>query len=139
MNELIIYTDGAYSSARNQGGVGIVFTKDNKEIMHFSKMYKDTTNNQMEIRAIILALKSIKKPFDKITLVTDSQYCIGVMTQGWKRKKNQELLAVYDAVYEHALSLCPNIEFSWTKGHEDCEFNNKADFLAVQASQEIVN
>lgn len=137
MNELVIYTDGAYSSARCQGGLGIVFTKKGKEVLHFSKMYKNTTNNQMELRAIILALKAIKKPFDKITIMTDSEYCIGCATKGWKRKKNQQLWKIYDEVFLNTSKLCPNITFEWTKGHAENEFNNLADKLAVQASHEI--
>lgn len=136
MNSYVIYTDGAYSSTRDQGGIGIVFIKDGKIVMKFSKMYKNTSNNQMELRAIILALKSIRKPVESITIVTDSQYAIGVMTKGWKRKKNIELLKVYDKVYEEVSKLCPKIEFQWVKGHQDNEFNKLADSLALNASLE---
>lgn len=139
MNNLVIYTDGAYSSSRNQGGLGIVFTKDGEEIMHFSKMYKDTTNNQMELRAVILALKSIKKPFDSITIVTDSMYVIGCATKGWKKEKNANLWKAYDAAWEQVGKLCPKVEYEWVKGHTDNKFNNLADRLALHASQEIAN
>lgn len=136
MNELVIYTDGAYSPLRDQGGIGIVFTKEGKEIMHYSKMYKQTTNNQMELIAVILAMKAIKKKFDKVTIISDSQYVLGCLTKGWKRKKNQDLWAKCDIVYKQALELNPNITFKWTKGHDNDEFNNKADNLAVLASHE---
>lgn len=85
-----VYTDGAYSSSRNQGGLGIVFIKDNKVIAKFSKTYKNTTNNRMELMAVIIALQSIKDE-NEITIYSDSMYVIGTATQGWKRKKNLDL------------------------------------------------
>lgn len=137
MKNLIIYTDGAYSSARNQGGVGIVFIVEDEVKLTFSKMYKETTNNRMELSAIILALKSIKGKFDKITIITDSQYCLGCILKGWKRKKNILLWDKFDKVYKAALELNSNIEFLWVKGHENSVYNNLADELATNASKEI--
>lgn len=137
MLEYTIYTDGSYSPARDQGGVGIVVIRDGNIISKFSKMYKNTTNNKMELQAVILALLAIRKPIDKLTIITDSQYVIGCATKGWKRKKNKELWAEFDAAYEKAKSLCPIIEFDWTEGHADDEYNNLCDTLAVNASQEL--
>ena len=65
------YTDGAYSSARNQGGVGIVFIRNGEKIFEYSKGFKDTTNNRMEIFAALMVLKAISKPVDTITIYTD--------------------------------------------------------------------
>lgn len=132
---LTIYTDGAYSSKRDQGGIGIVFIKEEKEILRFSKMYKSTTNNKMELIAVILALKSIRKEVDCIKVISDSQYVLGCITKGWKRKKNQELWKVFDLVYSKVP--CKNIQFEWTKGHSNNKFNNIADMLALRASQQI--
>ena len=54
--DLVFYTDGAYSSARNSGGVGIICLKDGKLVLRYSKKYTNTTNNRMEMKAVILSL-----------------------------------------------------------------------------------
>ena len=58
------YTDGAYSSVRDQGGIGIIFLKNGEEVLRYSNMYKGTSNNQMELGAIIIALRMIKGKID---------------------------------------------------------------------------
>ena len=60
MTDLVFYTDGAYSSSRQQGGIGIVMLKNNSKVFEYSNMYKNTTNNQMEIGAIIIVLRLIR-------------------------------------------------------------------------------
>lgn len=125
-----VYTDGAYSSSRNQGGLGIVFIKDNKVIAKFSKTYKNTTNNRMELMAIIIALQSIKDE-NEITIYSDSMYVIGTATQGWKRKKNLDLWEKYDAVIDSFKT----VTFKHVKGHSTNMFNNLCDEMAVAASQ----
>ena len=69
-----IYCDGAYSPARNQGGIGFVILEDDKKIFQYSKMYKNSTNQRMEQMAAIVALESIKEP-SEITIVTFYVYC----------------------------------------------------------------
>ena len=125
-----VYTDGAYSSSRNQGGLGIVFIKDNKVIAKFSKTYKNTTNNRMELLAVIIALQSIKDE-NEITIYSDSMYVIGTATQGWKRKKNLDLWEKYDAVIDSFKT----VTFKHVKGHSTNVFNNLCDEMAVAASQ----
>ena len=125
-----VYTDGAYSSSRNQGGLGIVFIKDNKVIAKFSKTYKNTTNNRMELMAVIIALQSIKDE-NEITIYSDSMYVIGTATQGWKRKKNLDLWEKYDAVIDSFKT----VTFKHVKGHSTNIFNNLCDEMAVAASQ----
>ena len=125
-----VYTDGAYSSSRNQGGLGIVFIKDNKVIAKFSKTYKNTTNNRMELMAVIIALQSIKDE-NEITIYSDSMYVIGTATQGWKRKKNLDLWEKYDAV----IDTFKTVTFKHVKGHSTNVFNNLCDEMAVAASQ----
>lgn len=137
MNDLQIYTDGAYSPLRDQGGVGIVILQDEKKILEYSNKYERTSNNQMEIGAVIIALRLIKESHDSITIYTDSQYVIGCATLGWKRKKNSKLWEEFDKQYERVLELCPNIEFVHIKGHSDNYWNNYVDKLAVSASQLI--
>lgn len=137
MNDLQIYTDGAYSPLRDQGSVGIVILQDGKKILEYSNKYERTSNNQMEIGAVIIALRLIKESHDSITIYTDSQYVIGCATLGWKRKKNSKLWEEFDKQYERVLELCPNIEFVHVKGHSDNYWNNYVDKLAVSASQLI--
>lgn len=132
------YTDGAYSSSRNQGGIGVVFLRNGKKIFSYSKGYKDTTNNRMEIIAAMAALKALKNPMDSLTIYTDSMYVIGCATKGWKRKKNTALWQKFDEEMKRVSQLCPNIQFQHVKGHADNHWNNYVDKLAVAASQELL-
>ena len=136
-NSYITYTDGAYSSTRNQGGVGIIILKDGKEVLQYSNIYKNTTNNQMELGAIIIALRMIKRKIDSLTIYSDSQYCIGCAVQGWKRKKNKAMWEEFDKQYERVKKLCPDIRFIHIKGHNGNKYNEIVDKLAVSASQRI--
>lgn len=137
MSNIVAYTDGAYSSSRDQGGIGLVILKDNKVVQQFSRMYKHTTNNQMELGAIIIVLRAIKGPIDSLTIYTDSMYCVGCATLGWKRKKNQKMWEEFDKQYERVKQLCPNITFEHVKGHNGDKYNEICDKLAVKASQSI--
>ena len=137
MSNYKLITDGAYSSKLDQGGLGLVFLKDDKLILRYSKMYKHTTNNQMELGAIITGLKCITKPIDNLTIVSDSMYCIGCATKGWKRKKNVKLWEEFDRQYSRVKELCPNITFVHTKGHNGDKWNEYCDKLAVSASKQI--
>ena len=132
-----VFTDGSYSSARDQGGVGIVILKDGLEILRYSNMYKKTTNNQMELGAIIIALRMIKGEIDSLVIYTDSQYCIGCAVQGWKRKKNKAMWEEFDKQYNRVKKLCPDIRFIHVKGHAGNKYNEIVDKLAVSASQRI--
>lgn len=132
-----VFTDGAYSSARDQGGVGIVILKDGLEILRYSNMYKKTTNNQMELGAIIIALRMIKGEIDSLVIYTDSQYCIGCAVQGWKRKKNKAMWEEFNKQYNRVKELCPDIRFIHVKGHAGNKYNEIVDKLAVSASQRI--
>lgn len=132
-----LITDGAYSSSLDQGGIGLVFLRDNKKILEYSRMYKGVTNNQMELGAVIVGLKSIKNPIDSLEIITDSMYVIGCATKGWKRKKNVQLWDKFDKEMERVKQLCPNIEFKHVKGHNGDEWNEYCDKLAVRASQMI--
>lgn len=132
-----LITDGAYSSSRNQGGIGLVFLRDEEKILEYSKMYKGTTNNIMELTAVIIGLRLIKKPIDSLTIVSDSMYVIGCITKGWKRKKNIKLWEEFDKQYLRVKELCPNIEFKHVKGHNGDRWNEYCDKLAVNASKQI--
>ena len=132
------YTDGAYSSVRNQGGIGIVFLRNGEKIFEYARGFKQTTNNKMEILASLFVLKGIKSPIDSLTIYTDSMYVIGCATLGWKRKKNVVLWEAFDREMKRVSSLCPNIKFQHVKGHSENHWNNYVDHLAVNASHELL-
>ena len=141
-NDYICFTDGAYSSSRNQGGVGIIILKGDKEILHYSNMYKNTSNNQMELGAVIIALRLIKKHINSLTIYSDSMYVIGCITLGWKRIKNRIMWEEFDKQYNRVMELCPNIQLIHVKGHQKGDsilekYNNLVDELAVKASQRL--
>lgn len=134
---LEVFTDGAYSSLRDQGGIGIVILKDNKKIFEYSNTYKHTTNNQMELGAVILALCVIKSKYESIIIYSDSQYVIGCATKGWKRKKNIKLWQEFNKQYSRVKELCSNLVFKHVKGHNGNKWNEYCDKIAVKASQLI--
>lgn len=135
---LQIYTDGAYKSSIDQGGIGIVWMKDDKVFKKYSKGFKHTTNNKMELIAMLCAFKSIKTSIDEVEFISDSQYVLGCLTKGWKKKKNIELWNILDKEYERVKSLVKNIKFTHVRGHQDCFGNNLADELASNASLELL-
>ena len=136
--EVTIYTDGACSGNPGKGGWGaILMSGSNKK--EFSGFEKETTNNKMELTAVIEALKRLKKPCN-VQLYSDSAYVVNAFTQGWlenwksngwrgadkKPVKNIELWTELDGL----LSI-HNVEFIKVKGHADNEFNNRCDELAT--------
>lgn len=134
-----IYTDGSYSSARDQGGIGIVILRDGEYVYKYSKGFRNTTNNRMEMIAVITALQAIKNPINSLTIYTDSMYVIGCATLGWKRKKNVELWMKFDKALKQAIQLVKTpIHFVHVKGHANNVYNNLCDEIAVQASQELL-
>lgn len=136
MNYTLI-CDGAYSSSKDQGGVGIIFLRGEEKILEYSKMFKGVTNNMMELGAVIIGLRLIKNPIDSLTIITDSMYVIGCATMGWKRKKNVRLWQEFDAQYARVREMCPDIQFKHVKGHNGDEWNEYCDNLAVRASQRV--
>lgn len=135
---LQIYTDGAYKSSIDQGGIGIVWMKNDEVFKKYSKGFKHTTNNKMELIAMLCAFKSIKTSMDEVEFISDSQYVLGCLTKGWKKKKNVELWNILDKEYERVKSLIKNIKFTHVKGHQNCFGNNLADELASNASLELL-
>ena len=127
----ILFTDGAYSSSRNKGGIGLLFVKDNKVVLTYSKGFLNTTNNKMELIAIIAGLRCITKPIDSLTVVSDSMYCIGIITLNWKRKKNVELWERFDRI----VNFHKSVKLEWVKGHSNNPYNIRCDKLAVKATQ----
>ena len=137
MNNYTLITDGAYSPKLDQGGIGIVFLKNDEKILEYSRMYRGVTNNSMELGAVIIGLRLIKKPIDSLTIITDSMYVVGCAIKGWQRKKNIRLWGEFDKEYNRVRELCPNVTFKHVKGHNGDKWNEYCDKLAVAASQRI--
>lgn len=144
MEEVTIYTDGACSGNPGPGGWGaILMYKDNKK--EISGGSKETTNNIMELTAVIEGLKLLKFPC-KVKLYSDSAYVVNAFIQkwiygwlknGWRNAskepvKNKELWQeLYDLTKIH------EVEFIKVKGHADNEYNNRCDELARNAIKGI--
>jgi ribonuclease HI len=137
--EIIIYTDGAASGNPGPGGYGIVM-QSGGHYKELSQGFKLTTNNRMELLAVIVALETLKIEQSKVTIFTDSKYVCDAVEQGWvfnwvktrfKGKKNPDLWMRFLQIYEKH-----QVKFKWVKGHANNEFNNRCDKLAVLASQQ---
>ena len=128
MLEYTIYTDGAYSSLRNQGGCGVVILKNEQVIKTFSKCYMQTTNNRMEILAVLNAVELFKNTTHSVNIYTDSMYVVGSLTLNWKRNANLDLWEKFNS---YDLS---KFNFLHVKGHNDNTYNEMCDDLAVLGS-----
>ena len=141
--ELKIYTDGAARGNPGPGGWGAILIWGNVK-KEMSAGYKHTTNNRMELMAVIRALEALKKESLRITIYSDSQYVVKAVNEGWLRKwiatgfkggkKNRDLWMQY---YE--LSQKHNIKFVWVRGHADNPYNNRCDELATAAADDKNN
>lgn len=137
MSQLIIYTDGSSRGNPGPGGYGAILQwgATKKEL---SQGYRFTTNNRMELMAVIAALENLKKPGLNITIYSDSQYIVKAIQQGWlknwmatnfKGKKNKDLWLRYaELAHQHT------IRFVWVKGHAENVYNNRCDILATTAA-----
>ena len=137
MRKIDLYTDGACSGNPGRGGwAAVAFNEDGDNIMQCSEGYRLTTNNRMEIMAVVKGLKKLREQSDKIknvTVYSDSQYVVNTMNLGWARNYNNDLWDELDV----AVSLFINVEFVKVKGHAKDKRNNLADEIAVAASQKI--
>lgn len=144
MKEVIIYTDGACSGNPGPGGWGavLIYEENYKEI---SGNEKDTTNNKMELQAVIEALKLIKYPC-KITIYSDSAYVVNAFKQkwvdnwiknNWKTADKKEVKNVER--WKELINLLNNHDYSFikVKGHSDNEYNNRCDELATLEIKKI--
>ena len=135
---IIVYTDGSAKGNPGRGGYGIVLISGEyrKEL---SGGFRLTTNNRMELLAVIIALENIKKTNSSIIIYSDSKYVINSVEKKWvfsweknnfKKKKNADLWIRFLCVYRKQ-----NISFIWVKGHSNNTENERCDFLAVQAAE----
>tara|TARA_B100001996_G_scaffold381072_1_gene369789 strand:+ start:2672 stop:3547 length:876 start_codon:yes stop_codon:yes gene_type:complete len=124
---IIIYTDGACSGNPGLGGWGAVIIKEDGKESYFSGSQEDTTNNRMEIQAVIEGLKN-SNPDEEIRIFSDSTYVINTLTKNWKRNANHDLWSKLDDLVKDR-----NIKWNWVKGHSGDKYNDIADELAVKA------
>ena len=137
-NTVTIYTDGAARGNPGRGGYGavLIWNKVKKEL---SQGYLHTTNNRMELMAVIAALEALKKDNLQLEIYSDSNYVVKAVMEGWLKKwlktnfkggiKNKDLWLKYDE-----LSQNHQIRFHWVKGHASNQMNNRCDELATAAA-----
>jgi ribonuclease HI len=125
---ITIYTDGASAGNPGPSGIGVVlrFGKHEKEISRYIGI---ATNNMAELEAIRSGLTAVKDSNLPVRIFTDSSYAYGVLTQGWKAKKNRDII---DSI-KKILPKFHDLKFIKVKGHGGIEGNEKADFLATSA------
>ena len=135
---IIIYTDGSAKGNPGRGGYGVVMLsgKHRKEI---SKGFLLTTNNRMELLAVIVGIENVKKLNSEIVVYSDSKYVVNAIEKGWlfdwqkknfKGKKNPDLWVRFLSVYKKH-----SIRFFWVKGHNNNVENECCDRLAVSAAE----
>ncbi len=134
-----LFTDGASSGNPGPGGFGVIL-RSGSHYKELSAGYRKTTNNRMELLAVIAGLEAIKKPNQPITIYSDSKYVIdaiekkwvfGWVQKGFAGKKNKDLwLRLLPLLKIHQIS------FVWVKGHNGHPENERCDELAVAASKQ---
>jgi len=134
-----IYTDGAAQGNPGPGGYGVILKFNNAE-KELSEGFRLTTNNRMELLAVIKGLEAIKKTGIPITIYSDSKYVVEAVEKGWlwnwekknfKDKANIDLWLRYIPLHKKL-----NPKFVWIKGHAGHPENERCDVLAVQAASE---
>jgi len=142
MKAVTIYTDGACSGNPGPGGWGavLIYGKHRREL---SGGKAQTTNNRMELTAVIAALETLKEPCI-VELYSDSKYVVDALQKGWAREwrargwlKPDKKPALNSDLWERVLDLCRmhDVRLHWVKGHAENEYNNRCDQLATAESQ----
>lgn len=146
MKTVYIYTDGACSGNPGAGGWGAIlkYRGAEKELSGAEKM---TTNNRMELTAVISALSALKEPC-KAIITTDSKYVVDGITKGWAKSwqkngwvKSDKKPALNSDLWGKLLELCErhDVEFVWVKGHAGHPENERCDQLAVNGYKALTN
>jgi ribonuclease HI len=135
--QIVIYTDGAARGNPCPGGLGVVM-KFGKHRRELSEGYRLTTNNRMELLAVIRGLEALKRDDLTVKIYTDSRYVSDAINKGWifnwetkrfKNKKNVDLWQLFLKLYRKY-----RVQFIWVKGHASIPENERCDQLAVEAS-----
>lgn len=135
---MIIYTDGASRGNPGPGGYGVILISGSNK-QELSQGYKLTTNNRMELMAVIAGLEALKKEGLKVVIYSDSKYVVDAVEKGWLNtwiatnfkggKKNRDLWLRF-----YHLSKKQFLQFIWVKGHAENPYNNRCDELATDAA-----
>jgi ribonuclease HI len=137
MASIQIYTDGSALGNPGPGGYAVIL-KSGKHYKEIAQGFRHTTNNRMELLAVIIALEAIKKEGEDVRVYSDSKYVIDAINKkwvfGWKKKnfkgkKNSDLWKRFLKIYPKH-----QVTFIWVKGHAGHEMNEKCDQLAVEAA-----
>ena len=139
-HQVQIFTDGAAKGNPGPGGYGVVMEWVGKPYKkEFYEGFRHTTNNRMELLAVIVGLEKLKNPNTKVLVTSDSKYVVDAVQKnwvfGWEKKgfagkKNPDLWMRFLKVYRKH-----QVEFHWIKGHNNHPQNERCDELAVLASQ----
>ena len=138
MKDVTIYTDGACSGNPGAGGWGTILTYNGRE-KELSGAEKQTTNNRMELTAVIEGLRALKEPC-RVLIVTDSQYVVNGIEKGWAKswkqngwRKKDKKPALNPDLWDELLSLLDKheVRFQWIRGHDGHPQNERCDALAV--------
>lgn len=138
--EVVMYTDGACSGNPGPGGYGVVllYKGHRKEL---SQGYLNTTNNRMEMMAVIKGLEALKQPC-AVEVYSDSKYLVDSVNKGWAARwqannwmRNKKERALNVDLWKQLLLLLNKhqVSFYWVKGHANIEENERCDFLATEA------
>ena len=126
-NDIVIHTDGACKGNPGRGGWGAVIEQNGGQVK-LSGSEPQTTNNRMEMTAVIKGLEAVDASA-KVLISSDSTYVINTMTKGWKRKANHDLWEQLDR-----LAGSRNVSWRWVRGHNGDRGNELADALATKAA-----
>ena len=136
-----IYTDGACLGNPGPGGYGVILEQDGHR-KELSGGFRNTTNNRMEIMAVIVGLESLKQ-LCRVTVYSDSQYLVKAINQGWAVrwkangwKRNKKDDALNPDLWDRLLKLCAahEVDFRWVRGHSNHAENERCDALATKAA-----
>ncbi len=134
-----IYTDGASRGNPGTGGYGVILiSKEHQLRKELSAGYRLTTNNRMELLAVIVGLETLRIVPSKVTVYSDSQYVINAIEKNWlakwertnfKNKKNADLWKRFLNIYRQH-----EVQFQWVRGHAGNPYNERCDELATSAA-----
>lgn len=140
MADVHLYTDGAAKGNPGPGGYGVILELVGQPYRkEFFEGFRLTTNNRMELLAVIVGLEKLKKPMTSVLVISDSKYVIDSVVKGWvfgwekkgfTGKKNPDLWMRFLKIYRQH-----SVAFQWVKGHNSHPQNERCDELAVMASQ----
>lgn len=136
--KITIFTDGAARGNPGPGGYGVVLQTERHK-KELSAGYKLTTNNRMELLAVIAGLEALRQKGSEVVIYTDSKYVADAVNNGWifewerkafRKKKNTDLWRRFLKIYRQH-----NVTFKWIEGHSGIPGNERCDRLAVEASE----